>query len=226
MSAPLHARNARTARAASCSSSSIASTVSRALALALALAVPLARAQPPQPGPIELEADSSEIDRKNNHLVFHNVEIRQGDMAIRADEAQGTNLEFADAEWVFTGNVHIESAGAKLGADRATLNFASHRVSRATLEGTPVAFERARPGATAPTQGRAARVEYDFGKQILQLSGEAWLSEGQNEITGDSITYEIGAQRVIAGADEHGDRVRITIVPPPETPPPASGPKP
>jgi len=196
------------------------------VALALVLATPLARAQPPPPGPIELEADSSEIDRKNNHLVFHNVEIRQGDMAIRADEAQGTNLEFADAEWVFTGDVRIESAGAKIGAQRATLNFASHRVRRAVLEGAPVAFEQARPGAPAPTQGHATRVEYDFDKQVLRLSGDAWLSEGQNEITGDSITYEIGAQRVIAGADEHGERVRITIVPPPETPPPAPGPKP
>jgi len=196
------------------------------VALALVLATPLARAQPPPPGPIELEADSSEIDRKNNHLVFHNVEIRQGDMAIRADEAQGTNLEFADAEWVFTGDVRIESAGAKIGAQRATLNFASHRVRRAVLEGAPVAFEQARPGAPAPTQGHATRVEYDFDKQVLRLSGDAWLSEGQNEITGDSITYEIGAQRVIAGADEHGDRVRITIVPPPETPPQAPGPTP
>jgi lipopolysaccharide export system protein LptA len=199
---------------------------SRVLAvLAVALATPVARAQPP-PGSIDLEADYYEIDRKNNYLIFHNVEIRQGEMAISADEAQGTNLEFADAEWVFTGNVHIESVGAKLGAERATLNFASYRVRRATLEGAPVAFEQARPGAAAPTQRHASRVEYDFDKQVLQLSGDAWLSEGQNEITGDSITYEIGAQRVVAGADEPGDRVRITIVPPPETPPPAPGPKP
>ena len=196
-----------------------------AFALAVALAAPVARAQPPPPGPIELEADSSEIDRRNNHLVFHEVLIRQGDMSISADEAQGTNLEFADAEWVFTGDVRIERAGAKLDAQRATLNFASHRVRRATLEGAPVTFEQTRPGATEPAKGHASRVEYDFDTQILRLSGDAWLAEGQNEITGDNITYEIGAQRVIAGADDDGDRVRITIVPPPETPP-APGPKP
>jgi lipopolysaccharide export system protein LptA len=214
----------RTAAAASCDAKRAVARC--AFALALALALPSARGQPPPPGSIELEADSYEIDRKNNHQIFHNVEIRQDDVAIRADEAQGTSLEFADAEWVFTGNVQIESGGATLGAERATLNFASHRVRKATLDGSPVAFEQARAGATAPTQGRASRVEYDFEAQVLRLTGDAWLSEGQNEITGDSITYEIGAQRVIADADEPGDRVRITIVPPPETPPSAPEPKP
>jgi lipopolysaccharide export system protein LptA len=195
------------------------------LALLLALGVletSLARAQLPAAGPIELEADSSEIDHKNSRLVFHNVRIRQGDMSIRAELAQGSNLEFAQADWVFTGGVQIQSAGTKLDAAEATLNFLNHRIHRANLEGTPVAFEQTRAQATEPTRGHAGRIEYDFDKQVLRLTGNAWLSEGQNEITGDTITYEIGNQRVIAGADEHGERVRITIVPPPDTSAPDS----
>jgi lipopolysaccharide transport protein LptA len=205
-----------------------------ALLLALwaaALPAPDAHAQLPAAGPIELEADSSEIDRKNNRLVFHKVHIKQGELSVRADEAQGTSLEFAEAEWVFSGNVQIESAGTDLQAERATLRFVNHRVHGATLEGTPVSFEQARPDAAAPTRGHATRIEYDFEAQVLKLDGDAWLSEGQNEITGDSITYEIGAQRVVAGADQHGERVRITIVPPADAatgdrPPPAETPPP
>lgn len=190
--------------------------------LVLACALPASRlhAELPAAGPIELEADSSEIDHKNNRLVFHKVRIRQGDMSIRAELAQGSNLEFAEADWVFSGGVEIESVGTKLDAQQATITFLNHRVHRANLEGSPVAFEQQRQQATEPTRGHADRIEYDFDAQVLRLSGSAWLSEGQNEITGDSITYEIGNQRVIAGADEHGERVRITIVPPPETPPP------
>jgi lipopolysaccharide export system protein LptA len=196
-----------------------------ALALALGvLAAPRSRAQLPAAGPIELEADSSEIDHKNNHLVFHNVRIRQGEMSIRAELAQGSNLDFAEAEWVFTGSVQIENTGSKLDAQQATINFYNHRIRRANLEGAPVAFEQTRRGAPTPTRGHANRIEYDFDAQVLRLTGAAWLSEGQNEITGDSITYEIGDQRVLAGAEKNGDRVRITIVPPPETPPPATPP--
>jgi lipopolysaccharide export system protein LptA len=195
------------------------------LAFALALGVlapPHSRAQPPAAGPIELEADSTEIDHKNNHSVFHKVRIRQGDMAIRAELAEGSG--FAEAEWVFTGGVQIERTGTKIDAAQATINFFNHRIHRANLEGAPVTFEQTRPGAPAPTRGHANRIEYDFDAQVLRLSGEAWLSEGQNEITGDSITYEIGDQRVLAGAEQNGDRVRITIIPPPENPPPTTPP--
>jgi lipopolysaccharide transport protein LptA len=173
---------------------------------------------PPFPGPIQLEADSSEIDRKNSRLVFHNVRIRQDELGIRADTAEGSNLEFAEAEWVFRGAVAIDSAGAKLEAEQATLSFLGHRARRAELEGAPVTFEQIRPGASEPTRGHAARIEYDFDAKVLTLRGNAWLAEGHNEISGDNITYEIGDQRVTAGGDEHGERVRITIVPPPETP--------
>ena len=191
------------------------------LLLALgAAATPRAHAQLPPAGPIELEADSSEIDHKNDRLVFHKVRIKQGDMSIRAELAQGSNLEAAEAEWLFTGGVEIESTGTKLDAQQATINFLNHRIRRANLEGAPVAFEQQRAGAPQPTRGHANHIVYDFDAQVLRLTGEAWLSEGQNEITGDSITYEIGDQRVLAGADEHGERVRITIVPPPETPAP------
>jgi lipopolysaccharide transport protein LptA len=194
------------------------------LALGLAaLATPAVRAQLPA-GPIELEADSSEIDRKNNHLVFHKVHIKQGDLSVRADEAQGSSLEFAEAEWVFSGAVQIDSAETMLQAGRATLHFVNHRVHGATLDGTPVVFEQARAGAAEPTRGHATRIEYDFEAQVLRLSGDAWLSEGPNEITGDNISYEIGAQRVVAGAEKQGERVRITIVPPPESPAPQTPP--
>jgi len=197
------------------------------LALGLVALLPAAvRAQVPPPGPIDLEADSLEIDHKNNKVIYHKVHIRQGDLSVSADELQGSNLEAAEAEWVFTGAVQITNAGTRLEAKQATLTFSGHRLRRANLEGTPVDFQQTRPQAQAPTVGHAARVEYDVVKQVIQLSGDATLSEGQNEITGDSIKYEIGAERVIAGAEEHGDRVRITIVPPPEEEHPEQAPPP
>lgn len=194
------------------------------VALALLAGAP-AVAQLPAGGSIELEADSSEIDRKNNRLIFHNVRIQQGEFAIRAALAQGTNLEFKEAEWLFRGDVQITSANATLSAEQAVLTFVDHRVRRADLEGVPVVFEQTRPGAAEPTRGRAARILYDFDSKVLTLTGDARLSEGQNEISGEHITYEIGAQRVVADADENGERVRITIVPPPESgrPPEESG---
>ena len=48
----------------------------------------------------------------------------------------------------------------------------------------------------------------------VRLAGDAWLTDGQNEIRGNTLVYDIGRQRVAAnpGETEPGG-VRITINP-------------
>jgi lipopolysaccharide transport protein LptA len=49
---------------------------------------------------------------------------------------------------------------------------------------------------------------------IVRLTQGAWLTDGQNEITGQSLKYSIVDQRVIADAAEQSrERVKITINP-------------
>jgi lipopolysaccharide export system protein LptA len=48
----------------------------------------------------------------------------------------------------------------------------------------------------------------------VQLNGDAWLSDGQNEIRGKTLIYDIGRQRVAANPGETDPGgVRITINP-------------
>jgi lipopolysaccharide export system protein LptA len=48
----------------------------------------------------------------------------------------------------------------------------------------------------------------------VRLSGGAWLSDGSNEIRGDTLIYNIGAERVVANPEEKDPGgVRITITP-------------
>ena len=54
--------------------------------------------------PIELDATWSELDRRNNRLVFRNLHITQGSLAISADEATADPADFENSTWVFTGN--------------------------------------------------------------------------------------------------------------------------
>jgi lipopolysaccharide export system protein LptA len=69
--------------------------------------------------PIDLNADSSEFDRKNNILSFHDLRITQGQFSIEADEATVAKLDFENSRWTFTGNVVIENEDAKAYSDRA-----------------------------------------------------------------------------------------------------------
>jgi lipopolysaccharide export system protein LptA len=186
------------------------------LTLGLLLAPPPAPAQDPELE-ISLEASSSEIDRRNERLIFNDVDIRQGDLSIRAKRAIGNGISFDDSDWTFSGAVELTSRdGSSIDADEAVLSFRANQLTRARLVGSPVTFQRASTQVEGQVaRGRAARVDYDLTTSSLRLSGNAWLCEGGNEITSETIVYDIAAERVLAdSSDEGGDgRVRIIITP-------------
>jgi len=52
-------------------------------------------------------------------------------------------------------------------------------------------------------------------KGVVRLSKNAWLSDGQNEIRGESLKYNVLAQNIVAEGSEQGSqRVHIIITPP------------
>jgi lipopolysaccharide export system protein LptA len=203
----------------------MADSIHKALALFALLAtsspVLAAAAVRAQQLPITLDAQSSELDYRNNSLVFRKVKITQGAMSVAADQAQATGLDFEDSRWVFRGNVKITMDQGELTSDDAQITFAKKLLAKAIISGTPAAFKQrvAKTGRLA--QGRAELIEYDVGKGVVKLSKNAWLSDGQNEIRGESLKYNVLDQRVVAEAAEQGaQRVHITITPPAPPAPP------
>ncbi|HEV7613122.1 MAG TPA: lipopolysaccharide transport periplasmic protein LptA [Steroidobacteraceae bacterium] len=164
---------------------------------------------------ISLDAQSSELDYKNNNLVFRKVRIAQGNMSVAADQAQATGLDFDNSRWVFRGSVKITMDQGQLVSDEAEITFAKKLLSHAVVHGKPAAFEQriAKTGKTA--QGRADTIDYDVTKGVVRLSKNAWLSDGQNEIRGESLKYNVLAQNIVAEGSEQGSqRVHIIITPP------------
>jgi hypothetical protein len=106
--------------------------------------------------PIELDATWSELDRRNNRLVFRNLHITQGSLAISADEATADPADFEDSTWVFTGNVQIENAGLQAWCDKRGNDLQQQRTaqdhpawaSRRALCSRAPAAVRPRAGAT------------------------------------------------------------------------------
>ena len=53
----------------------------------------------------------------------------------------------------------------------------------------------------------------------MRLLKNAWLSDGQNEIRGESLKYNLLAQSIVAeAAEQNSQRVHIIITPPPAKP--------
>jgi lipopolysaccharide transport protein LptA len=183
--------------------------------LALTLAVSPAFAVKVEQQSIALDAQSSELDYKNNNLVFHKVRIAQGTMSVAADQAQATGLDFENSHWVFRGNVRITMEQGQLTSDEAEITFAKKLLSKAIVNGKPAVFEQriAKTGKLA--QGRAESIDYDVSKGVVHFSKNAWLSDGANEIRGESLKYNVLAQNIIAESSEQGSqRVHIIITPP------------
>jgi lipopolysaccharide export system protein LptA len=193
-----------------------ASTLKAVALFALALPAVQAMAAHVEQQSISLDAQSSELDYKNNNLLFRKVRIAQGNMAVSADLAQATGLDFENSRWVFRGNVKITMDQGLLTSDEAEIIFAKKLLSKALVNGKPAAFEQriAKTGKLA--RGRADTIEYDVAKGVVRLSKNAWLSDGQNEIRGESLKYNVLAQNIVAEGSEQGSqRVHIIITPPP-----------
>ena len=169
---------------------------------------------------ILLDAQSFELDYKNNTMTYHKVRIAQGNMSVAADQAQtlGTGgtaaLDFENSRWIFRGAVKIAMDQGQLTSDEAEITFAKKLLVKAVATGKPAAFEQriAKTGKLA--QGHADSIDYDVAKGVVHLSSSAWLSDGQNEIRGESLKYNVVSQNIVAESTEQGtQRVHIIITP-------------
>jgi lipopolysaccharide transport protein LptA len=174
--------------------------------------------------PITVEARSSDFDYKNRVLVFNDVTIVQGAVRITAERAQANGLDFDDSGWEFNGSVRIKLADGALASDTARVRFAKGEIQSATMTGAPATFDQRRDQQLS--QGRGNRIDYDLSRGTVELAGDAWLTDGCNEITGPTLVYSTGTQRVISR-----EQVVITIKPREtactraSTPAPAAAPK-
>lgn len=162
--------------------------------------------------PIDLDAESSEFDRRNNRLVFQRMQITQGDLKIRADVGEATRIDFENGRWIFRGNVIIENQGARVFCDNAELLFLGHQLRSARLTGEPARFEQRR-AADQITTGSAGRIDYDVPAATIRLSKDAWLSDGDNDVSGERISYDLRREYVTAEGGGDG-QIRMRINPP------------
>jgi lipopolysaccharide transport protein LptA len=164
--------------------------------------------------PINLEAASSDFDYRNNTLLFSRVKITQGGLQVEALEARATGLNFENTKWDLKGQVRITVPDGKLASDEATVTFRDNEIVSAVVRGSPATFEQRLETTGQLAQGRAGTIEYDVRNDTVRLAGDAWLTDGQNEIRGSTLVYDIGRQRVAANPGETAPGgVRITINP-------------
>jgi lipopolysaccharide transport protein LptA len=206
----------------------------------VALVAPIAPSAPAHAAPtvahdrqadILLESQSVSIDLKTNSAVFTKIRISQGGMSITADQGQAsqersTDMYFQDNVWNFRGNVKVAVEQGQLFADDAQIFFVNNVLSKAVANGKPASFEQTVTKTGKPVKGHADTIDYDASKHLVRFLKDAYVTNGDHEMLGQSVKYDILAQKLIADeAEQNSQRVRIIITPPPpKSAPPKSNP--
>jgi lipopolysaccharide transport protein LptA len=214
----------------------VVSSLLKLLALA-ALLAPLtqARAAPAvardRHAEILLESQSLAIDLKTNSAIFNKIRISQGAMSITADQGQASqqrsqDLYFENNVWNFRGNVKITVEQGVLFSDDAQITFVNSVLTKAIATGKPASFEETVSKTGKLAKGHADSIDYDAAKHLVRFVKNAYLTDGDREMLGQSVKYDILAQKVIAEeAEQNSQRVHIIITPPPpKTAPPKTNP--
>ena len=188
--------------------------------LAHANAAPAAVARDRQ-APILLDAQSVSIDLKTNSAVFSKIRISEGGMSITADQGQAsqqrsTDLYFQDNVWNFRGNVKIVVEQGQLFSDDAQITFVNNVLSKAVVNGKPASFEQTVAKTGKLAKGHADSIDYDAAKHLVRFLKNAYVTNGDHEMLGQSVKYDILGQKLLAEeAEQNSQRVHIIITPPP-----------
>jgi lipopolysaccharide transport protein LptA len=166
--------------------------------------------------PIVVDATSSEANLAKGTGEFSGITVTQGAVKLTADRAHGSYpVDFKNSHWTFAGHVKLVDAArhGNLTADQAVVDFKNGRIQHATVTGRPAEFEQQRPDSGRLARGHADQIDYDINDGSLRLAKDAWVSDGQNEITGPLLVYNIRGQTMEAPSSPGGQRVHIVITP-------------
>ena len=165
--------------------------------------------------PIQLTASSLNFDNQKGVVEYGAVT---------------TGVDFEDSRWQFSGTVRISMPDSSIASDTAEVKFSGGEIQSAAVTGAPALFEQKRKDELA--QGRANRIDYDLRRSTVELAGDAWLTDGKTEITGETLVYSTANQRVVSQKEvvitiQPGEQPGDAPKPPGDAPkPPADAPKP
>ncbi len=162
---------------------------------------------------------ASSLEAERNHIILHDlslVDSTHGRVHISADRAEASGLDLASSEWVLTGHVQVDmdqnpNQHNELRAETATVQFANKHVAMMTASGEPAEFARTIDRGREQARGHARSLRFDVDRNLLQLDGDSWLSDGCREIRAPHIDYDVTRQRVQAAAGGDPSQVHGTI---------------
>ncbi|BCQ33154.1 MULTISPECIES: lipopolysaccharide ABC transporter substrate-binding protein LptA [Erwinia] len=113
----------------------------------------------------------------------------------------------------FTGKVIVTQGTIKITADKVVVTRPGGDSNKTIVDayGNPATFYQMQDSGK-PVQGHAQKMHYELAKDLVELTGNAYLEQLDSNVKGDRITYLVKEQKMQAFGSS-GKRVTTVLVP-------------
>lgn len=118
---------------------------------------------------------------------------------------------------IYRGNVRVRQGGLSMRANQAVTRERNGRLVSVLATGRPVAVRHQPVDQAEVIHIRANRVNYDPGRDTLELDGSVTLRQGQDLLQSGHLRYDIANKRVLAKRSTPSKRAYAILHPRPKT---------
>lgn len=111
-------------------------------------------------------------------------------------DADGVDIDFKAGLRVYYGNVKLRQGTLRLDADKLEVRFEDDVLQSAIAVGEPAVFRQRPDGKEQDVVGKALFIHLDEVNNIITLTRDAILSQGQDTVTGKTITYNMATDKM------------------------------
>ena len=104
-------------------------------------------------------------------------------------EANQVSVDDANQISTFEGNVQFIQGTMTIQGDKIIVTQSKDGFTHGTITGQLASFRQKREGSDEYVEGYGERIEYDSKNEMLDLIGHARMKMGQDEVSGEYITY-------------------------------------
>ena len=123
---------------------------------------------------------------------------REQPAVISADDVE---FDFSTGVRIYRGNVKLDQGTMKLRADKLIVEYKNDILQRATAFGNPATFQQRPDGKPSDMIGKGKKLELDEVNNIVTITENAFIDNGEGTATGNIITYDINTDKMkIIGA--------------------------
>jgi lipopolysaccharide export system protein LptA len=148
-----------------------------------------------------------------------NAELADRDKPVNL-EADTMTVDDARKVSIYQGNVVLTQGTLAIRADKLVVTESQDGSHHGTAHGNPATFRQKREGLDEYVEGYGLRIEYDSGKDVVELFTQARMKRNQDEVRGNYISYDgkteffkvIGGKEAVTANNPRG-RVRAVIQP-------------